>query len=49
VDCREWVLVHDCISCVMELRGLEVQNYDALVDDYEMLLGLMAYVWWRLS
>jgi hypothetical protein len=32
------------ISWLMELQGLEVYGYDALVDGYEMLLGPMDVV-----
>jgi hypothetical protein len=35
-----WFFLHGGISWLMELQGLEVYGYDALVDGYEMLLGL---------
>jgi hypothetical protein len=43
------VFVHGGISLLIYLRGLEVHDHDALVDGYKMLLGLMAYLWWRLQ
>jgi hypothetical protein len=34
---------------VVGASGLEVHDYDASIDDYEILLSFMAYLWWRLS